>query len=77
VDSADNVLIGEVQHALNQLQLHATIMDMHLRTSKEQIPAREGWRQRLRETRDWAYQCTEEIHAFGEAFDPPSDSAES
>jgi hypothetical protein len=77
VEQADNELIHEVQHSLNQLQLHATIMDMQIRTDRAFIPAREGWRQRLRETRDWAYQCTEEIHAFGEAFDPPSDTEES
>lgn len=69
----DDELIGEVQHSLNQLQLHATIMDMTIRGEPTFLPAREGWRSRLREIRDWAYRNTEEMHEFGEAYDSEGD----
>ena len=77
MESSDNLLLQEVQHALNQLQLHATIIDMTLRTEPAFAPARDGWRSRLTEIRDWAHTQTEEIHGFGEAFDPPDSSEDS
>jgi len=58
----------EMTVALTQLAVHSGIMNATLQLPQYET-AQEGWRQRMREIRDWANRQTEEIHDFAEHFD--------
>jgi predicted secreted protein len=65
---ARDELWQETSHALTQLAVHLGIMNATLQLPQyETVSA--GWRERMREIRDYANRQTEEIHDFAERFD--------
>ena len=62
-------LTREAQAQLLDLAVSMGIMDSAMMQMEQYAPAQEGWRQRLREIRDWAHRQQEELHDFAESFD--------
>lgn len=65
----DDDLWKEAADALLELAITAGIMGSAMKLPHYEH-AQPGWRQRMRETRDWAKRQTAEIHDFAQAYDP-------
>jgi hypothetical protein len=67
--SPEKQLVREAQAQLLDLAVSIGIMEAAMFQHEQYELALEGWRQRLREMRDWASRQQEELHDFAESFD--------